>query len=90
MTEPAQAEATYTIEWATSTLAEGVDEAALLTASQVLQRDFFSKQPGFLHRELLKRSANQWVDIIHWKAATRPSRRCAMPKLAQSATATSH
>jgi hypothetical protein len=59
MTEPAQPEATYTIEWAPFTLAAGVNEATLLAASDVLQRDFLSKQPGFLHRELLKRSANQ-------------------------------
>jgi hypothetical protein len=56
------------IEWAPLTLAEGVDEAALLAAFEVLQRDVLSKQPGFLHRELRKGSANQWVDIIHWES----------------------
>ncbi len=68
MTEPAQPEAAYTIEWAPLTLAEGVDAAALLAASEVLQRDFLSKQPGFLLRELRKGNPNQWVDIMHWES----------------------
>jgi hypothetical protein len=68
MTETSQFQATHTVEWAPFTLAEGVDEATLLAASDLLQRDFLSKQPGFLHRELLKGAANQWVDIIHWES----------------------
>jgi hypothetical protein len=61
-------QATPTIEWAPFTLAEGVDEAAFFAASEALQRDFLSKQRGFLHRELLKGSNNQWVDIIYWES----------------------
>jgi hypothetical protein len=67
-TEPAQPQAAQTIEWAPFTLAEGVDEATLLTASEALQRDFLSKQSGFLHRALLRGASGQWVDIIHWES----------------------
>jgi hypothetical protein len=67
-TNTAQSQTTPTVEWALFMLAEGVDEAALLAASEVLQRDFLCKQPGFLHRELLKGSDAQWVDIIHWES----------------------
>ena len=54
------------IEWAPFKLAEGVDEAALLTASEALQTGFISKQKGFIKRELVKTTDGQWVDVIHW------------------------
>jgi hypothetical protein len=57
-----------TVEWAPFTLAEGVDEATLLAASEALQSEFISKQSGFISRELLKGEGNQWVDIIHWNS----------------------
>lgn len=82
--ETAHSQTSYTIEWAPFTLAEGIDEATLLSASEVLQRDFLSKQPGFLHRELLKGSANQWVDIIHW--VSREAVEQAMRKAQESPT----
>jgi len=66
--DTAQSRATPTIEWAPFTLAEGVDEAALLAASEVLQHDFLSNQTGFLHRELLKGSDGLWVDVISWES----------------------
>jgi hypothetical protein len=39
-----------------------------LVASELLQRDFLTKQPGFLHRELLKGADGVWVDLIHWES----------------------
>lgn len=54
------------IEWAPFTVVEGVDETRLLAASDALQRDFLTQQPGFIRRELIKGQANQWVDIVHW------------------------
>lgn len=56
----------YTIESAPFTLAAGVDEATLLAASDVLQREFVSQQRGFIRRELLKGPANRWVDLVYW------------------------
>jgi hypothetical protein len=60
----------HTIEWAPFRLAEGVDETRLLAASDVLQREFVSQQPGFIRRELLKGQGDQWVDIIYWESRT--------------------
>ncbi len=57
-----------TIEWAPFTLVEGVDEATLIAASDVLQTEFLSQQPGFIKRELLKGHNNQWVDIVYWNS----------------------
>jgi hypothetical protein len=90
MTTPptVQSQATPTIEWAPFTLAEGVDEAALLAASEALQRDFLSKQRGFLHRELLKGSDGQWVDMIYWES--RDAVRQAMDKVETSAVCQSY
>jgi hypothetical protein len=56
------------VEWAPFELAEGFDEKALLQASEVLQKEFLSKQKGFIWRELLKGENNQWVDLVYWKS----------------------
>lgn len=56
------------VEWAPFELAEGVDEATLLAASEALQAEFISQQSGFISRELLKGQANQWVDIVYWNS----------------------
>jgi hypothetical protein len=60
--------ATVTIEWAPFTLVNATDEARLLSASDALQRDFLSKQPGFVRRELLKGRDGQWVDLVYWES----------------------
>lgn len=59
---------TTVIEWAPFTLKEGIDEAKLLEAADALQKDFLSKQEGFLKRELLKGEGDKWVDILHWSS----------------------
>ncbi len=57
----------HTIEFASFTLAEGVDEATLLDAADALQKDFLSRQPGFLKRDLVKAADRQWADVIYWE-----------------------
>jgi hypothetical protein len=88
ITDTAQSQAAPTIEWAPFTLAEGVGAAALLAASEALQRDFLSKQRGFLHRELLKGSDGQWVDLIYWES--RDAVRQAMDNVQTSAVCQSY
>lgn len=56
------------VEWAPFILAAGVDEAALIEASNALQTDFLGKQRGFIRRDLLKGKNNQWVDIVYWNS----------------------
>ena len=55
------------VEWAPFRLAAGADEAALLAASEAVQRDFLQHQPGWLHRELLRGADGGWADLIFWK-----------------------
>ena len=68
LTAPQTTSSTLTVEWAPFTVVEGVDEATLLAASNALQMDFLSKQPGFINRDLLKGNDNQWVDIVYWNS----------------------
>ena len=55
------------VEWAPFRLAEGVAEAALIAASEALQRDFLAHQPGFLRRELIRLDAERWADLVYWE-----------------------
>jgi hypothetical protein len=57
------------IEWAPIKLAAGKTEKELLGASATFQRDFLSAQPGFLRRELVRKSERDYVDIVHWRSA---------------------
>ena len=54
------------VEWAPFSLKEGVNEQAMLEAAELIQREFLSKQEGFIKRELLKGADHKWVDILHW------------------------
>ena len=56
-----------TVEWAAFQLKKDVSEQALLQASGELQQNFLQKQPGFIRRELLKKSEGSYVDILWWK-----------------------
>jgi hypothetical protein len=58
------------IEWAPFRLADGVTDAALLEASETLQRDFLQHQAGFVRRELLRGADGQWVDLVYWEDQT--------------------
>lgn len=58
---------TPVLEWAPFQVLEGVTEAALVAASQKLQQEFLSRQPGFVRRELLRAGADRWVDLVHWQ-----------------------
>ena len=58
----------HTIEFATFTLAEGVDESTLIVAADALQRDFFSRQKGFIKRDLVRVAERKWADVIYWES----------------------
>ena len=57
-----------TIEWAPFTLVEGATETQLLQASADLQTEFLARQPGFVSRELLRRSEREWCDLLYWES----------------------
>jgi hypothetical protein len=58
-----------TIELARIRLAPGVSEAELIAASDAFQADFLARQPGFVRRELLRASAGEYADLVHWRSA---------------------
>lgn len=57
------------IELATIRLASGKTEEDLVRASNVFQTEFLSRQPGFLRRELTRKSPGIYVDVVHWRSA---------------------
>ncbi len=56
------------VELAPFSLAEGVDESALLQASAALQSEFLETQDGFVRRDLLKAADGSWTDIVYWES----------------------
>lgn len=56
------------VELAPFLIKEGVLEKDLLEASARVQADFIEKQPGFIKRELLKKSDQEYLDIVYWQS----------------------
>lgn len=57
------------VELASFRVAPGVTEADVLNASDLVQHEFLSHQPGFLRRDLLRAGdrGGHWVDLVEWK-----------------------
>ena len=49
-------------------LVKGASPQAFIKAVEKTQ-GFLQKQSGYVDRELLKIADDQWVDLLHWKAA---------------------
>ena len=56
-----------TIEIAQFKIKAGVSDAEVLTASQEAHDGFLTTCNGFLDRELLKSSDEEWIDIVRWE-----------------------
>jgi hypothetical protein len=56
------------LEWAPFRLKPGADEAALMEASERLQRDFLAHQEGFVRRELISVAEGAYVDLVWWSS----------------------
>jgi hypothetical protein len=50
-------------------LAEGKTEQDLLAASETFEREFVRLQPGVLRRELVKKGAGEYIDIVQFRSA---------------------
>lgn len=59
---------TTIIEWAPFSLRPGIGEAQLLQLSERLQTEFLARQKGFLGRDLLRRGAGEYVDLVRWRS----------------------
>lgn len=60
------AESLVTVEWAPFVKAEGVTDKQLIIAANQVNVEFLAKQPGFIKRELIKKSEMEYADVIHW------------------------
>lgn len=56
------------VELAPIELADDVSEDCFIKASDVFQRDFLSKQRGFVKRDLLKDKDGGFIDLIYWES----------------------
>jgi hypothetical protein len=56
----------HLMEWNTFKLRPAVSEQSLIAASEVLQREFLSLQPGFVRRQLLRAADGSYVDLVWW------------------------
>gem|GEM_PF-602417 len=56
------------LEYAPFQVRDGVTEEEFLQMSSRLEKEFLITQPGFIRRELLRKGANNWADLIYWKS----------------------
>ncbi|MEN0652674.1 MULTISPECIES: hypothetical protein [Hyphobacterium] len=49
-------------------LAPGKTEQDLIAASSVFDRDFVSRQPGVLRRELLRKTDGSYIDVVQFRS----------------------
>ncbi|VAW03162.1 hypothetical protein MNBD_ALPHA07-921 [hydrothermal vent metagenome] len=67
MSNPSFAQEMTSVEWAPFIKAAGVDDQALIEAADEVNSEFLSMQPGFISRELVRKSETEYADIIHWR-----------------------
>lgn len=68
ITTMACAEEPVAVEWAPFIKMENITDQQLVKAADTVNDEFISKQPGFIKRELVKKSATEYADIIHWSS----------------------
>jgi hypothetical protein len=61
------AKGSVAVEWAPFIKKHGISDQQLIMAAERLNSEFLTKQAGFIKRELIKKSAREYADIIHWK-----------------------
>lgn len=54
------------VEWAPFVKLPEFSDANLIKAADNVNVEFLSRQPGFIKRELVKKSETEYADIIHW------------------------
>ena len=56
------------VEWAPFVTVEGTSNQALIAAASKVNAEFLSIQPGFIKRELVKKSDSdsEYADIVYW------------------------
>ncbi len=54
------------VEWAPFVKASGVTDKNLIMAASKVNSEFLAIQPGFIKRELVKKSEIEYADIVYW------------------------
>ena len=57
------------IEWAPFRLAPNATQVQLMEASDALETEFLTQQPGYLRRDLLRHEDDSWCDLVYWESA---------------------
>jgi hypothetical protein len=55
------------VEWAPFYIVAGTTDENLINAADQVTTDFLGVQPGFIKRELVKKSAEEYADIVYWR-----------------------
>lgn len=55
------------VEWAPFIKIKGISDQQLIVAADLVNSEFLVKQPGFIKRELIKKSDIEYADLIHWR-----------------------
>lgn len=76
------------VEIAPFSIASGLTEAALIEASDRIEREFLSKADGYVGRLLIRKDNEEWADIVIWQSEAHASR--AMQAVASSAACKSY
>jgi hypothetical protein len=56
------------VEWAPFVKINEVSDQQLIAAADQVNQVFLSQQPGFIKRELIKKSDTEYADVIHWSS----------------------
>lgn len=62
------AENSVTVEWAPFVKNAEVTDQQLIAAADRVNSAFLINQPGFIKRELIKKTESEYADVIHWKS----------------------
>ena len=54
------------VEWAPFVKNPTVTDQQLMLAADKVNIEFLSQQPGFVKRQLVKKNATDYADIVHW------------------------
>jgi len=78
-----EVEKSLAIEIAPFTLADGVDEATMLAASERLEREFLRGTEGYLGRATSQLPDGRWADVVLWRS--RAHAEAILPRIPESA-----
>jgi len=56
------------VEWAPYKKHKTTELQELIYAADLVNKQFLSQQPGFIKRELVRKSENEFADILHWES----------------------